>query len=105
MLHEHMEEVESRAWGKAKTIACDPAGNGRNDQTAESNVSFFRRRGILGAVEGFADRRWDQMIRFALRPAAGEPRLSSIDVQEADRGDAGVSLCGGRERGACEGWD
>jgi hypothetical protein len=71
---EHIELIESRPW-KSKRICCDPAGNGRNDQTAESNVSFLKRRGyrVLSKrsliVEGL------ELIRTALRPGAGKPTL------------------------------
>ncbi len=75
MLHEHVSEIESRGWGKPKMIACDPARNGRNDQTAESNVSFLRRRGYSVRSKGSRIVDGIEMIRFALRPAAGEPTL------------------------------
>ena len=71
---DHIEQIESRRW-KFKRICCDPAGNGRNDQTAESNVQFLKRRAytVLSKrsliVEGL------EMIRTALRPGIGEPRL------------------------------
>jgi hypothetical protein len=79
MLHEHMTEIEARAWPydmpRAKIIACDPAGNGRNEQTAESNISFLKRRGYT--VKARASRILDgiEKIRFGLKPAAGEPTL------------------------------
>ncbi|HLL90560.1 MAG TPA: hypothetical protein VK324_14765, partial [Tepidisphaeraceae bacterium] len=42
---EHVAEIEARPWGRVPRIACDPAGAGRNDQTAESNVQLLKRRG------------------------------------------------------------
>ena len=72
---EHVEQIELRPWGRAGRIACDPSGAGRNDQTAESNIQFLRRRGYRVVskksliVEGL------ELIRAALRPAAGAPRL------------------------------
>jgi hypothetical protein len=71
---DHVEQIESRRW-KSKRICCDPAGNGRNDQTAESNVQFLKRRDYTVhtkhsmIVEGL------EMIRAALRPGAGVPSL------------------------------
>lgn len=75
VIAEHVEQIESRPWGKPRRICCDPAGAGRNDQTAESNIQFLRRHGYrvcakhTRIVEGL------EMIRAALRPAAGLPRL------------------------------
>jgi hypothetical protein len=72
---EHLEQMEARPWGVVKKVACDPAGAGRNEQTAESNVQLLRRRGYQVRyrksliVEGL------EMVRSALRPASGEPRL------------------------------
>lgn len=75
VVEEHLKEIESRGWGKVHRVACDPAGAGRNEQTAMSNVQLLRRRGYVVRyrksliVEGL------EMIRAALRPAAGEPTL------------------------------
>jgi len=44
-MDEHIEHIESRPWGRAKRVACDPAGSGRNEQTAASNVQVLRSRG------------------------------------------------------------
>ncbi|MEO6436538.1 MAG: hypothetical protein ABIP55_12375 [Tepidisphaeraceae bacterium] len=74
-LDEHIGQIESRQWGKLRHVSCDPAGAGRNVQTAESNIALLRRRGYFvrarhtPIVEGI------EQIRFALRPAAGEVRL------------------------------
>jgi hypothetical protein len=72
---EHIEQIEARPWGRARRIACDPAGAGRNDQTAESNIQFLRRRGyrVLSRRSLIVDGL--ELIRAALRPAAGEPAL------------------------------
>lgn len=72
---EHLDQMEARPWGAVKTIACDPAGAGRNEQTAESNIQMLRRRGYQVRyrksliVEGL------ELVRAALRPASGEPHL------------------------------
>ena len=39
-MHVHLREIEARRWGIAKVAACDPAGAGRNDQTAEPRRRF-----------------------------------------------------------------
>ena len=74
-LAENLASIERRPWMRADVITCDPAGSGRNDQTATSNVAVLRSRGytvrhrkslILDGVE---------MIRAMLKPAAGEPKL------------------------------
>src|SRR2546423_11248066 len=44
-VEENMAHVEAREWGKVKVVACDPAGAGVNEQTAESNIALLRRRG------------------------------------------------------------
>ncbi len=74
-LHEHLEQIESRKWGRAGVIACDPAGEARSDQTARSNVQLLRAAGYRvltkrrRIVDGIED------IRAALAPAAGDARL------------------------------
>jgi hypothetical protein len=75
MLHEHVAIIEAKEWPRAKVIACDPAGNGRNDQTAESNISYLRRQGYTVKSRGSQIVDGIEKIRFALRPAAGEPTL------------------------------
>ncbi|MBC8104949.1 MAG: hypothetical protein H7Z14_00025, partial [Anaerolineae bacterium] len=75
----HLQQIEARPWsklgGKIARITCDPAGASRNDQTAASNIQLLRRSGYTVRsrksliVEGL------ELIRRALRPAHGEPRL------------------------------
>ncbi len=74
-MHEHLDHIESRQWGKATRVACDPAGSGRNDQTAASNVQLLRSRGY--GVRTRASRIIDglELIRTALKPASGSPAL------------------------------
>src|SRR5439155_13264019 len=74
-VQQHVLEIRARPWPVAKVIACDPAGAGRNEQTAESNITLLRKAGFSvrhrssRIVEGV------EMIRAALRPATGEPTL------------------------------
>ena len=74
-MDEHIEHIEARPWGRAKRVACDPAGSGRNEQTAASNVQVLRSRGY--SVRTRHSRIVDglEMIRAALKPAAGKPTL------------------------------
>ncbi len=74
-MDEHVEHIESRRWGRVTRVACDPAGSGRNDQTAASNVQLLGSRGY--AVKTRHSRIVDglEMIRAALKPAAGKPAL------------------------------
>ncbi len=73
-LAEHVDVIRSRPW-KAARVACDPAGAGRSDQTASSNVAFLRREGFVvrhrpsRIVDGL------ERVRAALRPASGPPTL------------------------------
>ncbi len=74
-LEGHIEQIQSRRHGTVARLACDPAGAGRNDQTAASNVALLRHHGFLVRhrksliVEGL------EMIRAALSPATGAPKL------------------------------
>lgn len=71
----HIEQINSRGHGDATRVSCDPAGAGRNEQTAMSNIALLRQRGFVVRhrksliVEGM------EMIRAALRPGSGEPTL------------------------------
>lgn len=75
VLAEHIAQIDARPMGRVRRVCCDPAGNGRNDQTAESNVSVLRREGFV--VHAKASRIVDgcEMIRTMLNPASGEPTL------------------------------
>lgn len=72
---EHAREIRARRWPTAAYLACDPAGDGRNEQTAASSVSVLKHEGF--SVRRRASRIMDgvEQIRAALRPASGEPRL------------------------------
>ena len=75
VMHEHVKVIESREWGKAKIVACDPAGAGRNDQTAESNVQLLKRNGYAVRSRGSGILEGIEMIRLGLKPAAGKATL------------------------------
>ncbi|HEY0008904.1 MAG TPA: hypothetical protein VGB55_09285 [Tepidisphaeraceae bacterium] len=74
-LDEHLKLISARPWPNVRRIACDPAGNGSNDQTAVSNIALLRRAGYQ--VRSKPSRIVDgvELIRAALRSAAGESRL------------------------------
>jgi hypothetical protein len=75
MLSEHIEMIQSRKWGAIRRVYCDPAGAGRNDQTASSDVACLKHAGFV--VRQRSSRIVDgiEMIRVALCPAIGEPKL------------------------------
>ncbi len=107
MLHEHLAVIESREWPRAKIIASDPAGNGRNDQTAESNINFLKRRGYTVRARGSRIVDGIEMIRLALKPAAGEPTLFISDkCQHLIKAmEAYHYPAGGGELPVKDGWD
>jgi hypothetical protein len=79
---EHAEEIERREssgpaarWGRARVIACDPAGAGRNEQTAESNIALLKRRGFNVRHRGSQIQDGLERIRHALKPALGPATL------------------------------
>lgn len=74
-LDAHLATVKDRPWPAARRIACDPAGNGRNDQTARSNVDLLRAAGY--AVKTRPSQIVDgiELVRAALKSAAGQVRL------------------------------
>jgi hypothetical protein len=72
---EHVEFIEGKKWGKVTEVACDPAGSGRNEQTAESNVQLLRRRGYRVKTRHSMIHDGIEMLRAALKTAAGEVRL------------------------------
>jgi hypothetical protein len=74
-IDEHLAEIEARRWGVTAAIACDPAGSGPNEQTAESNVALLRRRGYSVRTRRSRILEGIEQIRLALKPAAGETML------------------------------
>ncbi|HYO10725.1 MAG TPA: hypothetical protein VER17_17300 [Tepidisphaeraceae bacterium] len=80
VLHEHVAEIERRTsqpphWPRARVVACDPAGAGRNEQTAESNIAYLKRCGYAVRHRGSHIQNGLELIRHALRPALGKPTL------------------------------
>jgi len=71
----HLEVIQRRPYGIVKKAACDPAGSAKNEQTGRSSVEalmdagFSVRKRKSHIVDGV------EMIRAALRPAVGAPRL------------------------------
>jgi hypothetical protein len=74
-VEEHLVEIERRPWGKVRKIACDPAGNGANDQTAVSNVALLRRRGYAVKTRSSRIVEGLEMIRAGLKSGTGETKL------------------------------
>lgn len=75
MMEEHIEHMGRRSWGVARKVACDPAGQGRSDQTAVSDVMLLRRAGYQVKCRHSAIVDGVELIRRALRPASGPARL------------------------------
>lgn len=71
----HLEHLKRKPWGEFNTITCDPAGNTRNGQTGASEVALLRQAGytVLCRPSHITDGL--EMIRAALRPAAGPVKL------------------------------
>ena len=70
---------------KLQTIAatyCDPSGRNRNDQTGKSNVQAFKEAGIPCTYTTSSKlteiHNGVQMVRAALQPASGPPRLRYV---------------------------
>jgi hypothetical protein len=75
-MDEHIEQIQSRTrWGKVTRVSCDPAGSGRNDQTAASNVQLLRSRGYTVRTRHSQIQDGLELIRAALKPAAGKATL------------------------------
>ena len=74
-IDEHIAEIRSRPWSEPDYAACDPAGDGGNEQTGISSVQRLRRSGFI--VRHRPSRILDgvEQIRAALKPASGEPTL------------------------------
>jgi hypothetical protein len=75
VIHQHLKEIDSRNHGTIKSVACDPSGNGPNDQTALSNVQQLRQKGYVVRSRGSRINEGLEMIRADLAPAFGKPRL------------------------------
>ncbi len=74
-VEDHIEYIRTKPYGKILRVCCDPAGAGRNDQTAESNIQLLKRKGFTVYSRGSKIVDGLELIRAALRPAYGFPRL------------------------------
>lgn len=74
MVHEHIAHIQARPW-PARKVACDPAGAASDEQTATSNVQLLREAGFAVKYRGSRLLDGIEMVRCALRPASGPPRL------------------------------
>jgi len=75
---EHLFHLARRPWGggtRGMVVACDPAGNGRNDQTGRSSIDALKEAGYR--VKARPSRIVDGLdkLRGELQPASGPPRL------------------------------
>ncbi|HEY8667833.1 MAG TPA: hypothetical protein VIL86_14290 [Tepidisphaeraceae bacterium] len=75
LVEEHIAHIRQRPWGTVRRVACDPAGNGRNEQTAQSNVALLRRAGFIVKSRGSQIVAGLELIRAALLSGSGEKRL------------------------------
>ncbi|HEX8348639.1 MAG TPA: hypothetical protein VF598_01635 [Hymenobacter sp.] len=74
-LDRHLAEVKKRPWPATTRVACDPAGNGRSDQTARSNVDLLRATGYRVKSRPSAIVDGIELVRAALKSATGHTRL------------------------------
>jgi Terminase RNaseH-like domain len=72
---EHIAHIRSRGYGNVVKVACDPAGAGRNDQTAMSNVALLRQSGFTVRFRKSLIVEGVEMIRAALRSGNAEVKL------------------------------
>lgn len=74
-VEQHLAELRKRPWPWTTRVACDPAGNGKSDQTARSNVDLLKASGYRvksrpsPIVDGL------ELVRAALKSASGAVRL------------------------------
>jgi hypothetical protein len=74
-LDAHLRAIAARPWPRVRRVACDPAGNGKSDQTARSNVDLLRNAGFTVKTRPSQIVDGIEMVRAALQSAAGEVRL------------------------------
>jgi hypothetical protein len=74
-LEQHVRLIAERPWPTARDIACDPAGLQRNSHTATSDVALLRQHGHRVRCRPSRITAGLELIRRALQPAEGEPRL------------------------------
>lgn len=71
----HLTEIKRRPWPATTRVACDPAGNGRQDQTARSNIDCLRAAGFRVKSQPSSITDGIELVRAALRSASGQVRL------------------------------
>ncbi len=78
-IHQHAKYILKHELCDVAATYCDPAGRNRSDQTGRSNIQLFADYGIRCTYSMTARarevRNGIELVRAALRPAAGEPRL------------------------------
>ncbi len=74
-VEEHVKELSSRH-GDVKRAACDPAGNGRNEQTGESTVNVLRRNGY--SVKSRKSEIMDGVEKIRAGLCSGDRRVSLV---------------------------
>ncbi|MFP4354052.1 MAG: hypothetical protein ACLFUJ_02925 [Phycisphaerae bacterium] len=78
-LQTHADFIRNHPIQDVEATFCDPAGRNRSDQTGLSNIEIFRQFGIRCSYTLSPKlrnvRNGLELIRSALAPAAGEPRL------------------------------
>ncbi|OQB86493.1 MAG: Terminase-like family protein [Planctomycetes bacterium ADurb.Bin126] len=82
-LGRHAAYIHGHRLSDVAATYCDPAGRNRNDQTGLSAIEAFAQAGIpctyTLAPEAREVRNGIQLVRAALRPAAGPPTLFYVD--------------------------
>lgn len=68
---QHVMQIAARRHCVVRRICCDPAGSGRNEQTAESNIALLRRCGYTVCYRASRIAEGLEMIRAGLAPACG----------------------------------
>ena len=74
-LDRHLAEIAARPWPRPRLVCCDPAGAARNAQTAASDVQLLRVAGYAVRYRASPIAPGLELIRRALSPATGQPRL------------------------------
>jgi hypothetical protein len=74
-MEEHLQQLRDRGHGQPARVLCDPAGAGRSQQTAISNVQILRAAGYTVRYRASRIIPGLEMIRAALRPAHGAAKL------------------------------
>lgn len=74
-LEKHIQAIRRRSWGGFAQVACDSAGNARNDHTAISSVQMLRDAGYRVSTRKTSIDEGLDAIRAGLEAASGEIRL------------------------------